>query len=621
MKLYTGTVEQFNQDVLTNQMPDKLQKAYETYYYRMANPREVQSWNNSLQFMKNAVEYASLKEDMIVVEYELPYSNQRIDCMLFGRGPAGGDNVVLMELKQWSKAEECDVENNVVTFVGGANRMEAHPSYQVGGYHMYLKDFVEVFEEAPPLGLSSACYCHNYPKRDAVLFDDRFAKILSEFPLFAREDLGGLADYLKARLAGGGGKLILDRFSSSRIAPSKKLLEHARNMIEGQHVFNLLEEQIAAYNTILDRAKRSAKLAKKSVIIVRGGPGTGKSAIALNVIAELLSRGIAVYHATGSASFTTTLRRVVGQRASPLFKYFNSFSAYGEDQIGVLVCDEAHRIRRTSNSRYTRREARSDVPQVEELLRAAKVTIFFIDDHQVVRPEEIGSTELIREAARRLTDEVFEFELKAQFRCGGSDGYLNWVDDVLGIWETANRLLTKDEKMEFKIFGSPQELHREIERKNLESANSARMVAGFCWPWSDPNSEGTLVDDVVIGDYRRPWNAKADSGRLAPGIPRSNLWAYDPKGVEQIGCIYTIQGFEFDYVGVIFGRDLTWDARSKAWVGDPSQSYDSVVKRDREQFLRNVKNTYRVLLTRGMKGCYVCFMDKATEEYFRSRLA
>lgn len=620
MKLYTGTVEQFNQDVLTNQMPDKLQKAYETYYYRMANPREVQSWTNSLQFMKNAVEYASLKEDMIVVEYELPYSNQRIDCMLFGRGPADEENVVLMELKQWSKAEECDVENNVVTFVAGRNRMEAHPSYQVGGYHMYLKDFVEAFEESPPLNLSSACYCHNYPRDDAVLFDARFAKILARYPLFAREDVGSLADYLRARLGAGGGLPILQRFSSSRIAPSKKLLEHARNMIDGQHIFNLLEEQITAYNTILDRAKKSAKLGKKSVIIVRGGPGTGKSAIALDVIAALLSKGMTVYHATGSAAFTTTLRRVVGQRASPLFKYFNSFPTYEEDQIDVLVCDEAHRIRRTSNSRYTKKEARSDVPQVEELLRAAKVTIFFIDDHQVVRPEEIGSTELIREAARRFTEEVFEFELKAQFRCGGSDGYLNWVDDVLGIRETANRVLTKDEKMEFKIFGSPQELHREIERKNSESPNSARMVAGFCWPWSKPNSDGTLVDDVMIGEYRRPWNARADAGRLAPGIPTSNLWAYDAKGVEQIGCIYTIQGFEFDYVGVIFGKDLAWDARSKAWVGDPGQSHDSMVKRDAEQFLRNVKNAYRVLLTRGMKGCYVCFLDKTTEDYFRSRL-
>lgn len=295
---------------------------------------------------------------MIVVEYELPYSNQRIDCMLFGKSPAGEDNVVLMELKQWSKAEECDVENNVITFVAGANRMEAHPSYQVGGYHMYLKDFVEVFEENPPLNLFSACYCHNYPRNDGVLFSDKFAQILAKYPLFAKEDSDGLADYLRTKLGGGTGLPIFNRFTSSRIGPSKKLMQHARNMIEGQHVFNLLEEQITAYNTILDRAKKSTKFARKSVIIVKGGPGTGKSAIALNVIAELLSKGITVYHATGSAAFTMTLRRVVGQRASPLFKYFNSFPSYNENQIDVLVCDEAHRIRTNSNSRYTRGKKR-----------------------------------------------------------------------------------------------------------------------------------------------------------------------------------------------------------------------------------------------------------------------
>jgi DUF2075 family protein/ATP:corrinoid adenosyltransferase len=485
---------------------------------------------------------------------------------------------------------------------------------------MYLKDFVEVFEERNPLNLSSVCYCHNYPRSDGVLFDDKFAQILAKFPLFAKGDAADFANYLKARLAGGGGPTILERFTSSRIGPSKKLLEHARNMIDGQHVFNLLEEQITAYNTILDRAKKSAKAATKSVIIVRGGPGTGKSAIALNVIAELLSKGITVYHATGSAAFTKTLRRVVGQRASPLFKYFNSFPTYSENQIDVLVCDEAHRIRTTSNDRYTKKEAKSKVPQIEELLHAAKVAIFFIDDLQVVRPGEIGSCELIRETAKKFTNEVFEFELKTQFRCNGSDGYLNWVDDVLGIRDTANRILTKDEKMEFKIFGSPQELHEEIERKNSENPNSARMVAGFCWPWSNPNGDGTLVEDVIIGDYRRPWNAKDTAGRLAPGIPSSNLWAYDVNGVDQIGCIYTIQGFEFDYVGIIFGKDLVYGIEKKTWVGDPNKSYDSKVKKDKEQFLRNVKNTYRVLLTRGMKGCYVFFEDKATEDYVKSRV-
>lgn len=619
MKLYSGTTEEFSRDILENKLTDKLKSAYEAYYYRAANRGEATSWTNSLQYVKNAIELAALKDNMIVVEYELPYANRRIDCMLFGEGTNDG-NVVLLELKQWTKVSDCELENNVITYVGGANRIEAHPSFQVGGYHSYLKDFVEVFGGEKPLNLSSIGYCHNYSRTTDVLFSPKFESILRQFPLFSKEDVGKLAEYLKVRLERGNGLEVFNRFTSSKIGPSKKLLEHARRMIEGQRAFNLIEDQIAAYNAILDRAKKSNKLPKKSVIIVRGGPGTGKSVIALNVISELLSKKITVFHATGSAAFTTTMREIVGKRAAALFKYFNSFGTYKENQIDVLVCDEAHRIRKTSNSRYTKRESRSIRPQAEELVSAAKVSIFFIDDYQVVRPEEIGSTELIRETAKKFTDEIFEFELRTQFRCNGSDGYLNWLDNTLGVRETANLMLTTNERMDFRIFGSPKYLFEEIMRKNADKVNSARMVAGFCWPWSNPNPDGTLKEDVVIGDFRMTWEAKNDAARLAPGIPRAALWAYDPKGVTQMGSIYTIQGFEFDYVGVIFGKDLVHDATTKEWVGKPENSSDNIVRRDKPRFLQNVKNVYRVLMTRGMKGCYVYFMDKSTEDYFRARI-
>ncbi|MDG7001740.1 MAG: DUF2075 domain-containing protein, partial [Nitrososphaerota archaeon] len=580
---------------------------------------EVTSWTNSLQFVKNAIELASLGDNMVVVEYELPYANNRIDCMLFGEG-VGGGNVVLLELKQWTKVQDCDLENNVITFVGGANRMEAHPSYQVGGYHWYLKDFVEAFEGPQALNLSSASYCHNYSRTADVLFGPKFEQIMKEFPVFSKEDAGKLAEYLRTRLGEGKGLEILNRFTSSRIRPSKHLLEHAKKMVDGQRVFNLIEDQIAAYNTILDRAKKSAKLKQKSVIIVRGGPGTGKSAIALNVISELLSRKIPVFHATGSAAFTTTLRKIVGTRAASLFKYFNSFTGFEANQIDVLVCDEAHRIRKTSVSRYTKKEFRSDRPQVEELINAAKVSIFFIDDYQLVRPEEIGSSDLIRNTARKFTDEIFEFELKTQFRCNGSDGYLNWLDDVLGVRNTANLMLTSKERMDFKIFDDPKSLYEEIMRKNAEKPNSARMVAGFCWPWSNPNPDGTLKEDVIIGDFKMTWEAKNDAARLAPGIPRAALWAYDPNGANQMGSIYTIQGFEFDYVGVVFGDDLVYNPATKTWIGKPENSADHLVKRDSSRFLQNVRNVYRVLMTRGMKGCYVYFMNKDTELFFKSRI-
>jgi uncharacterized protein len=620
VQLYAGSAEEFANDILKGDLADKLTTAFEAYYYKPPTSSERESWVNSLQAVNGAIGLASLTDNEIVVEYELPYTNMRIDCLLFGKDNHDKGNVVLLELKQWSNVEDCQIENNVITWMGGARTMEPHPSYQVAGYHWYLLDFKAAFEEEPPLILSSVAYCHNYASGEKVLLDAKFSSMLREFPLFTKVDAHRLADYLKSRLGRGSGVAVFNRFSDSPVRPSKKLLEHTKRMIEGQRVFNLVGEQVTAYNTIIDRANKCTSSERKSVIIVRGGPGTGKSVIALNVIAELLSKGQAVYHATGSKAFTTTLRKIVQRRAANLFRYFNSFAGFERNQIPVLVCDEAHRIRRTRVGRFTPKELRTGRPQIDELIEAAKVSIFFIDDYQIVRPEEIGSSELIRNAAGRLADDVFEFELKTQFRCSGSDGYLNWLDNVLDIRSTANRMLTKREKMEFRIFDGPNKLYEEIKRKNSAEPNSARMVAGYCWPWSDPNPDGTLKEDVVIGDFRITWEAKNEARFLAPGIPRAALWAYDPNGVNQMGSIYTIQGFEFDYVGVVFGGDLVYDWELKSWIGKPDNSADAMVKRDRDRFTRNVKNAYRVLMTRGMKGCYVYFMDKGTERYFRSHI-
>lgn len=620
MKLYSGTTQEFVQDALENRLDEKLKAAFEDYFYKLANPREVSSWTYSLQFVKNLIELASLHDNMIVVEYMPPFSNMRIDCMLFGQGLNQVENVVLIELKQWTTVSESDVENNITTFVGGANRPEPHPSYQVAGYHNYLKDYLRVFEGDSPIQLNSIAYCHNYSRNADVLFSPKFDGIRAQYPLFSKEDVRPLSEFLRSKLGSGHGWEIFNRFITSEVGPSKKLLAYTKQMIAGQKIFNLVEDQITAYNTIVDRAKKSSKLDRKSVVIVQGGPGTGKSLIALNAMAELASKGITVFHATGSAAFTSTLRRILGQRTGTLFKYFNKFGSYKENEVDVLICDEAHRIRKSSNDRYTRKDQKSNRSQVEELVSASKVSIFFIDDYQVVRPFEIGSTNLIRETAHKFGAEIHEFELKTQFRCNGSDGYLNWLDNTLSIRETVNSMLTPKEKMDFRIFGDPIELYAAIRKKNEEKPNSARMVAGFCWPWSNPNPDGTLKEDVVIGNFRMTWEAKNDVGSLQPGIPRAKFWAYDPDGVSQMGSIYTVQGFEFDYIGVVFGKDLAYDSVRKTWIARPENSSDSAAKRDKENFVRYARNAYRVLMTRGMLGCYVYFMDQGTEQYFRSRI-
>jgi DUF2075 family protein len=264
---------------------------------------------------------------------------------------------------------------------------------------------------------------------------------------------------------------------------------------------------------------------------------------------------------------------------------------------------------------------RTGLPQVRELITASRVCVFFIDDYQIVRPGEIGSVNYLKESAQALNCKLFEYELEAQFRCSGSDAFVNWINNTLEIRQTPN-ILWKPSKdvFDFRIFSSPFELEDAIKSK-IQEGFKARVTAGFCWPWSDPDGDGKLIDDVVIADYRRPWNANPEATKLAKGIPKATLWANDPNGINQIGCLYTAQGFEFDYVGVIFGQDLVYEPSSGNWIGLKEHNADKFVKRaPQEDFTNLVKNTYRVLLSRGMKGCYVHFMDENTRNFFRSRI-
>lgn len=416
--------------------------------------------------------------------------------------------------------------------------------------------------------------------------------------------------------AGGGGP-VLERVLKSEYRPSKKLLDHTAAMVAGQREYILLDEQLVVFNSVLAQAARSIEDGTRAVMLVRGGPGTGKSVIALHLVGQLAKRGYNAQHATGSKAFTENVRRVVGSRAGIQFRYFNSYGDAPPGGIDVLVCDEAHRIRTTSNSRFSR--TKSTRAQIAELVGAAKVAVFLIDDLQVVRPGEVGSSDLIRGAAVDAKAAVREFDLEAQFRCAGSDAFVQWVDNTLGIRRTPNVLWDRRDAFDFRITESVEELDRLIADRAAAGA-SARLSAGFCWPWSDPRPDGSLVPDVAVGSWTRAWNAKPDAGRLAAGIPKSVYWASDPNGLAQVGCVYTAQGFEYDYAGVIFGRDLRYDPVTGAWIGDPTESHDTVVRRSREKFVEMVKNTYRVLLTRGMKGCYVYFMDAETRNFVRSRI-
>ncbi|MGD0336540.1 MAG: DNA/RNA helicase domain-containing protein [Candidatus Omnitrophota bacterium] len=612
MRLYEGSIKEFSADVIHNRIADILRDNFLAYYRRIPSEPEFRSWQQSLNFLNNAFTYSALTNNKVIVEYELPYSTRRIDVLIFGKNNASKDSVVLMELKQWSNEHvyDCENEGNIIIDFYGKKEV-AHPCLQVEGYSFDLQDFLTVFSNDDPIHLNSCTYCHNYSKqKENILSLPKFHKFTKTFPLFLKEDVRELGLYLQDRLENSDGLEVFNRFLNSPVRPSKRLLDHTGDMIHKQQIFTLIDDQIAAYNAIMSKAKQLSKTSTKSIIVVKGGPGTGKSVIALEVMGELMRQGKVVYHATGSSAFTNTLRKIVGRRASNLFKFFFNFTQHEENEIDVLICDEAHRIRSDSNDYGVPSKFRSKKPQVEDLIRPAKLSIFFIDEFQIVRPKEIGSVELIKSSAAKLgvkNNDIAEFELRTQFRCSGSDAYLQWLDKLLKIRESDIDVF--DAKMEFRIFDTPVNLKKAIDEKNRHKENSARVVAGFCWKWSEPNRDGSLVRDVQIGDFQMPWEKKDEFWK----------WATDKSGMEQVGTVYTAQGFEFDYIGVIFGDDLVW-RKDKGWVSIPENSFDSQVLRGNQKLTDHLKHVYRVLMSRAHKGVYIYFMDKETEAYFRSKI-
>jgi hypothetical protein len=584
-----------------------------------AAPSERRSWDRSIPVLANDLVEAGLGDVEVLLEHRLPLSSRRVDAILAGRHPdTGAASYVIVELKQWSEADLFEDDPSLVLIDGYGRHPRLHPVEQVRGYCEYLRDFVPALQ-AEDDNVAGAAYLHNATEMGISplrqLAESRDGR------LFTGERRAEFLDFLRSRLAPGvAGAQYADEFLSSRAAPSRQLLAVAADEIRDREQFVLLDQQRLAHNLVLHATEAARAGDAKTVIVVSGGPGSGKSVIALSLLGELARRGRTVLHATGSRSFTQTLRQVTG-RGSPrtrnLFKYFNQFVDADRNGLEVLILDEAHRIRETSMSRYTPRQLRTDRRQVDELIAAARVPVFLLDEHQVVRPGEMGTVREIEAHATALGLAVQKIDLNAHFRCGGSEAYMEWVTRLLGLESGGPLHWVGDPAFTVQVADSPHELEHVL-RTKLDKGYGARIAAGYCWPWSDPRPDGSLVDDVVIGDWSRPWNLRGD--RAVGGAPPSALWATDPAGFGQVGCVYTAQGFEYDWNGVIIGPDLVWRADGWRAVREASRDPDfrSRTRVTDHEFGRLVRNVYKVLLTRGMAGTVLYSPDPQTNDMLRA---
>ena len=613
MDLWRGTISDFIKEGKASSLSGKMLHHFWNCHGYQASEGEVRSWDNSLKSLAEVANNVHSKDVGVVLEYHLPYSGYRIDALFFGKDAEKNNSASVVELKQWSEVELID-EYSLNVKVGGKERL--HPSQQALDYSEHLAEIHSSFIDSS-ISPKPCAYCHNLPTNSG-LEDPRFQEILKKSPLFKQRDRDLFSEYLEYAIGLGNGIQLMNSFTNGKFRPNKKLLEVLDGVINKNERWHLIEKQRLAYNAIwaqILKSKRGINKNKSTAILVRGGPGTGKTVIATQLLADALRNSFIAIHSTGGKAFTTNLRAQF-KGADNLFAWNMSMRTAPTQGLDVLLVDEAHRIRYTSDTRWTPKSQQKQKSQIEELLSAAKVTVFFLDENQYVRPDEIGCTQLVRDETKKLGIPLIEYDLDTQFRCGGCTEYIEWVDYFLGF--------SKDEpknwrnNYSFTVVESPKELEKIIP-ESKEKGETSRIVAGFCWPWSNPQQDGSLVNDVVIGDWSHPWNAKAMESRVyKPENHPYTLWANTDAGENQIGCIYSAQGIEFDCVGVILGEDLVW--REDTWVCQKDKSKDSPVKTKNADTLRLVRNAYRVLLTRGIKETRLMCLDDETRDHIKESL-
>nr|WP_308283878.1 DUF2075 domain-containing protein [Streptomyces buecherae] len=610
LRMSARTLERVDSTSLVEQMTQR----FRSILFREPPEGERRAWRNSLPALAQVLCDADLADVEVLLEYQMPLSSLRADAVLAGTHPdTGRPSYVLVELKQWSEARLVPATTDLYWLPSVDSRAYLHPVAQVRRYCDYLQDFTAVLDSENN-HVTGVAYLHNAQDRDVteLLGDDN-----ERARLFTGSSRGELIGHLQNQLSPLSGAVQADALLDSPVVPGQQLMRVAADEILYGGKFRLMDEQQVAVSLVKRAVKISRQSDRKEVIVVSGGPGSGKSLVALHLMSHLGRNGRSVVHATGSKSFTSTLRHVVGQkneRVAKFFRYFFDFRNTEKNEFDVLICDEAHRIRRppgTTNSPAAPRHKRS---QVAELIDTARTPVFLLDEHQVVRPGEMGSVEEITEAAEARGCAVRPVNLNEQFRCGGSRAYEHWVLRLLGLQAGGPVRWKPERNYDLLLADTPQQMETYL-RAWQEARSTARMTAGFCWPWSAPRPDGSLVDDIVIGDWRRPWNAKGE--RDLPGAPRASLWATESGGIGQIGCIYTAQGFEYAWNGTILGPDLVW--RGNGWHANQDECEDSSLRNaDPREFSRLTRNRYKVLLTRGLAGTVLLSTDPETQAKLRT---
>ncbi|MGA4544411.1 DUF2075 domain-containing protein [Uniformispora flossi] len=583
-----------------------------------AGANEQASWENSLPALAKILVRADRADVEIYIEVDVPHFSGQADAVLHGVHPQTSKaSFVVVELKQWTDVT-LDGPRSALCRVPHYRRPKPHPVAQVRKYvHRYLAYHPDIAED--PDGIVGIAYLHNAGAKDAAAIASQPEDLSGMLYTADTEDL--LVEALARRFAPQSATHVADDpFSSVELRTPRPQSAVLAGVLAGEEQFELLGDQNLAYGAVMKAVNSARMTGGRHAVVVTGGPGTGKTAIAIQAVADLLADDAKVKYATGSSALLDAIRKVsitgreLTRRRAP-FVSLRAFAEAAPGALDVIICDEAHRISEVSKTAWW--TSPSGKSQLAELMDAAPVTVFLLDAYQTVRADEIGTNKYICETALARGMTLWTVDLHHQFRCSGSLEYVEWTHRLLGLDEHHSAGPWSGRGMQVQVVDRPEDMDAVLAKERQRGA-STRIAAGFCWPWTKMWVDGKPVDDIVIGNWRRPWNTyKASQGDPFPPAP---LWAVDDRGTGQIGCIYTAQGLEYDWAGVIIGEDLVW--RDGRWLTDPGKCSDrKAPKRDPLLFERYVKHVYKVLLTRGRLGTVIYACDEETRAHLKKLIS
>ena len=616
MIIYNKSLKDFRTDVTFNMMQSILLKTLREKGLSGGSASEINSWNNSLHFMKDVLDDSYFdNECQVAIEYNIPQTSKRVDFMIMGNNNEE-DHVVIIELKQWARVNKIDdnCDHSIMSDLR-SHEPVAHPSYQAYSYKQLILDYCNDSVSINNKTLKPCAYLHNLSEEyRPVIEDNLYHEWIEEAPVFLQSDVLKLRNFIKnyIKLKANDGSLLY-KIEEGRLKPTKSLQDALDSMLCGNEEFHMIDEQVVAYDKIMKAIKESQNDTRKHVLIITGGPGTGKSVLAINILARCiidlkLNASYITKNMAPRKCYANLLAKGNAKKMVNLQKAIQSpwclpNTIYNGLDVGIF--DEAHRMQKKPNM-YPGND------MLEDAIKASMVSIFFVDDDQRITINDKYDVNSIITYAKKENAIIHKpYELTSQFRCDGSDGYISFLNNLLEIKQTANTNFEFN-NLKVKIFDDPIKMRDELRELNKIN-NKTRMIAGYCYDWNVKNKKGDW-DIILPNGFKAKWNLAND-----------DHWAVNPNSFEEIGCIHTCQGMEFDYVGVFIGKDLYYkdghvQTNRNSISKDDKTSGIRLKSTSNEEADKLIRRTYKVLLTRGIKGCYIYCEDEALRNYLKEKL-